>query len=172
MLAQAAISPGSLSTHQSSFSDFLALTRCRACPISTKSFPDELAPLNALYDAPLLQRRASSFRRRLISLNLPLSELLGQLELGTETLASVAFDPAELGIERLQTTGGREKFDGWGFRIGRLVILHKGQVIEPAIAFPQPEVGCGEHGSSKFKIRRAAKGHAIPQAAAKDAVNA
>jgi hypothetical protein len=89
---------------------------------------------------------------------------LEQPELGTETLVSVAFDPAEFGIERLQTTGGREKFDRWRFRVGRLVILHKGQVIDPATAFPQPEAGRGGSNMAPQSSKSATppKGHAIP----------
>jgi hypothetical protein len=100
---------------------------------------------------------------------------LEQPELGTEALVSVAVDPAELGIERLQTTGGREKFDRWGFRVCRLVILHKRQVIDPATAFPQPEPRRGRSNMAPQSSKSATApkgGTSQPQAVAKDAVNA
>jgi hypothetical protein len=54
----------------------LAFSRLPRLPSLAEELPAELAPLNALYEALLRQRRADPFRRRFVHLNLLLSRVL------------------------------------------------------------------------------------------------
>jgi hypothetical protein len=53
-----------------------AFARLPRLPGLAEELPAELAPLNALYETLLRQRRADSFRRRFMNLNLLLSRVL------------------------------------------------------------------------------------------------